>query len=146
MYNLITGITLLKQIRPFFHKYILRTLNAHEYLFINSIIIFIVILVYLGYMFFVEHISLGETVDKCCKLSYFQIIGMIMLSIITMASTMLFFDFDKHYNTPLINAMYFYGVSIIILLLIGVFGFNEKYNWKQLCGIIVIMFGIYLIT
>jgi drug/metabolite transporter (DMT)-like permease len=51
---------------------------------------------------------------------------------------------DKYYNTPLINSLLNKGFATILLLLVGVFIYNERYNYKQVFGIFLIIIGLFL--
>jgi drug/metabolite transporter (DMT)-like permease len=53
---------------------------------------------------------------------------------------------DKNYNTPLINSVFLRVGSIIALLLVGIFVFEEKYTYKQIAGVLLTLLGIYLIA
>jgi drug/metabolite transporter (DMT)-like permease len=53
-------------------------------------------------------------------------------------------EFDKNFNTPLINSLYLNTASVLTMLVIGVFLFKEKYDHIQILGIALIILGIYL--
>jgi len=74
-------------------------------------------------------------------MSYLQMLFAILVGIATILSSMVVLTMDKHYNTPLINNMVFKVVSVILLVFIGVILFNESYNYYQLLGIFLVVFG-----
>jgi drug/metabolite transporter (DMT)-like permease len=53
--------------------------------------------------------------------------------------------FDKYYNTPLINSIFKKVVSVFFLFVVGIFLFEEKYNLKQILGLLLCSAGLYLI-
>jgi uncharacterized membrane protein len=90
--------------------------------------------------------TLNHFFEKYTTLSYWDIISIIVLSFLTAISSIVLFDFDKNYNTPLINTMIIKGVSTLALIIFGIFIYNEKYKYGQLFGFLLIIIGIYLVT
>lgn len=135
----ITGI--LKTFSPYLRKNILLSLDPHDYLFLNTFIIFIFSLVYLIYKIFFENHDLLRMITRYKSLSVTQVIFVVLIGIITIISSLLVLNLDKYYNTPLINSMLLKLLSAVLLLLTGIFIFHEKYNYKQLLGLFLAVIG-----
>jgi multidrug transporter EmrE-like cation transporter len=56
------------------------------------------------------------------------------------------YEFDKYYNTPLINFIFSKFVSVIALIAVGIFIFKEKYSYLQMLGIAMTIAGVFLIS
>jgi len=80
------------------------------------------------------------------SLSYSQYACLVILSILTVSSSIFLYDLDKNYNTPLVNSVFLRVGGIVALLLVGIFVFEEKYTYKQIFGIFLTLFGVYLIA
>lgn len=135
----LTGV--LKTFSPYLRKSILLSLDPHDYLFLNTFIIFIFSLVYLIYKIFFEKLDMSKMFIKYKSLSLTQIVFTLIIGIITIISSLLVLNLDKYYNTPLINSMLLKLLSAGLLLLTGIFIFNEKYNYKQLLGLVLAVIG-----
>jgi drug/metabolite transporter (DMT)-like permease len=61
-------------------------------------------------------------------------------------SSLLLYELDKNFNTPLLNFVFLKFASVLSLIFVGIFIFKEKYTWKQILGITLAVLGIYLIT
>ena len=85
--------------------------------------------------------SMEITFKRYTTMDYWQMLFAFWVGIATVLSSMVVLTMDKHYNTPLINNMVFKVISVILLVLIGVILFNEKYNYSQLFGIFLVVFG-----
>jgi drug/metabolite transporter (DMT)-like permease len=68
------------------------------------------------------------------------------MAFLAVGSSIFIYEFDKNYNTPLINSMFMKIASTISLIFIGVFLFEEKYSWKQIIGVFLTILGIFLIA
>lgn len=146
MYHYLIGLSLLKSFSPYFRKHILTTLSSHDLLFINTFVIFFMVLVFFLYkLLFDKQHSLQETFKNYKKLSITQILSIFVMAILAVFSAIFIFEFDKNYNTPLINSMFMKTASTISLILIGIFLFEEKYSWKQITGIFLMILGGYLL-
>lgn len=135
----LTGV--LKTFSPYLRKNILLSLDPHDYLFLNTFIIFIFSLVYLIYKIFFENHDIFSMITKYKSLSVTQVMFALLIGIITIVSSLLVLNLDKYYNTPLINSMLLKLLSAVLLLLTGIFIFNEKYNYKQLLGLFLAVIG-----
>jgi drug/metabolite transporter (DMT)-like permease len=60
-------------------------------------------------------------------------------------SSLFLYELDKNHNTPLINTILLRLFSVVVLIIVGVFIFGEKYNWMQIVGIFLAVIGVFLI-
>ena len=134
-----TGV--LKTFNPYLIKNILLSLDPHDYLFLNTFIIFIFSMMYLIYKIFFDKHDIVKMFVKYKSLTLTQIIFALLIGIVTIFSSLVISNLDKYYNTPLINSMILKLLSAILLLLSGVFLFNEKYNYKQIIGLVLAIVG-----
>lgn len=147
MYQYMFGLSILKSFTPYFRKHVLTTLNSHDLLFINTFFIFsIVFLFFLYKLFFDKSKPLIETFKNYKSLSLTQVVALFVMAFLAVGSSIFVYEFDKKYNTPLINSMFMRTASTISLILVGIFLFEEKYSWKQISGVFFTIFGVYLIS
>jgi drug/metabolite transporter (DMT)-like permease len=145
MYPYLIGITLLKSLNPYFRKHILDTLEGHDLLFINTFFIFLIVFAIFIYKT-IFHNSLYDTIENYKNLSNTQILCIFLICALTVGSSILLYELDKNFNTPLLNFMFLKFASVLSLIFVGIFIFKEKYTWKQILGIVLTICGIYLIT
>ena len=145
MYHYILGLTLLKSINPYFRKHILNTLSGHDLLIINTLFIGVIVFIIFLYKCFFDK-SIIDTLNNYKKLSFTQIACLFSLAVLAVVSSLFVFELDKNYNTPLINSLFLKIASVVALGLVSIFIFREKYNWKQIIGILLAILGVYLIT
>ena len=134
-----TGV--LKTFSPYLRKNILLSLDPHDYLFLNTFIIFIFSMMYLIYKIFFENHDIVKMFTKYKSLTLTQLIFALLIGVVTILSSLVILNLDKYYNTPLINSIILKLLSAILLLLSGVFIFNEKYNYKQIIGLVLAVVG-----
>jgi drug/metabolite transporter (DMT)-like permease len=89
---------------------------------------------------------LVETFRNYKSLTFTQLGALFVMAFLAVGSSIFIYEFDKNYNTPLINSMFMRTASTISLILVGVFMFEEKYSWKQILGVFLTIFGILLIS
>jgi drug/metabolite transporter (DMT)-like permease len=146
MYPYIFGMSLLKSGVPYFRKHLLLTLTSIELVFLNTFIIFTLVgIIFLYYLIVDEKFTVDKLIEKYKNLEITQIIALIVIGLLTVSSSIIINEFDKKFNTPLINNLFIRGVSLIFVILVGVFLFEEKYNWKQILGIGFTIVGLFLI-
>jgi len=144
MFQLILLTGVLKTFSPYLRKNILLTLDPHDYLFLNTFVIFIFTLIYLLYKIFFHNHDVKEMVTKYNSLTVIQVIFILMMSLVTICSSIIVLNLDKYYNTPLINSMLLKIMSAVLLLFTGIFIFKEKYNYKQIFGLFLAVIGVLL--
>jgi drug/metabolite transporter (DMT)-like permease len=79
--------------------------------------------------------------NRYTSLTLTQILFVLAISLVTIASSLIVLNLDKYYNTPLINSMLLKIMSTILLLFTGIFIFKETYNYKQIIGLILAVLG-----
>jgi drug/metabolite transporter (DMT)-like permease len=144
MFQLILLTGVLKTFSPYLRKNVLLTLDPHDYLFLNTFVIFIFTLIYLLYKIFFQNHDVKEMVTKYNSLTVIQVIFILMMSLVTICSSIVVLNLDKYYNTPLINSMLLKIMSAVLLLFTGIFIFKEKYNYKQIFGLFLAVIGVLL--
>jgi drug/metabolite transporter (DMT)-like permease len=144
MYPFIFGLTIIKSINPYFRKHLLNILDSHDLLFINSFFISLIVFFIFLYKLFFDKKSLKTIAENYQKLTLSHYICILLISILTVSSSLLLYEFDKKYNTPLMNTMFIRCISILALFFTGFFLFKEKYNWKQILGLVFIIIGFFL--
>ena len=146
MYFFLTITQLLKTFNPYFRKHILESLEMHEYLFINTFFITCFVFLYFLYKFFFHNKFIDTLTNKILNLTIIQVIYFMFIAFITVFSSIVLIQLDKKHNTPLINGLLTKVISVILLLIISIFMFKEKYNYKQIVGIFLTVLGLYLTT
>jgi len=147
MLHLVIGTTFLKSVVPYFRKHVLGTLNSDEFLLLNSTIIFIIVLIIFSIKILSgeQHETFKEIVNNYKKMTYSQVICVSIIASLTVMSSLFIYELDKHHNTPLINTILLRSFSIISMILVGIFIFDEKYNWSQMLGVVLAFVGVFLI-
>ena len=143
MYSYLIGTTFLKSMNPYFRKHVLDTLNPREYFYLNTFFVFILMI--LVFFLFETKKSVKEMFSNYKKLEHSHFSCIFIISLLAVASSILLYELDKNHNTPLINNILLKTGSVIVLILVGLFIFGEKYTWKQIIGIILTCIGIYLV-
>ena len=145
MYGIIFLLQIIKSANPYFRKHVLWTLDTHDFLFINALLIFIFTCFYFVYLYCIEPKMITKTLKNYYQLDLYQHISILLLAAVTTISAFYYIEFDKNYNTPIINNMFLKIVSVIVMLLLGIFLFEEKYTYSQICGFFMVALGLYCI-
>jgi uncharacterized membrane protein len=143
---IIGGISILQQFRPYFRKHISDKLDNHEYLFLNSVIICIIISVYLIFLVSIEHTNINKLLNKYKSLTLTELFFLTLLCIVTVISGIFIYELDKNHNTPFLNSIYLKLASVLALFCVGVFMFKENYKIHQIIGVAIIILGIFLVS
>jgi len=141
MIQLVFFSEFVKVLTPYIRKSLLMTLEPFECLFLNSIVVLCLCLILIGYKMLVENHKMSNTVQKFSSLSNTQYVFALLIGMATVLASMVVLTFDKHYNTPLINTTIFKIASVIMLLFVGVVVFKERYDYKQIIGIMLVIVG-----
>ena len=145
MYLFLIFATMLKSVRPYVKKYVLHTLDSHDYLFLNTLFIGgIVSTIFIYKLIFDKKIK--NTFENIKNLSILQLFYFLILAVITVYSTIIFLEFDKNHNTPLINSMITKFRSTLSIICISIFIFREKYSFIQIVGVFLTILGIFITT
>jgi drug/metabolite transporter (DMT)-like permease len=146
MYFYLAITTFLKTLNPYFRKHILDSLESHEYLFLNTFFVAFFVLLYFIYKLLFHDTFFNKLINKINNLSILQIIYFMIIAFITITSSIVIINLDKYFNSPLINSLLSKCISAILLLIVGIFIFKEKYNLKQIFGIFLTIIGIFLVS
>lgn len=144
MYSVLFGISIMKSLRPFFKKNVLKSeIDEDDFLFLNTFFITLFVIIY-----FIYNFTKKKKVDfnKYKNMKPLELGSMIGVSLFTVISTILVLQMDKGYQTPFINSMLTKGFSTIFVIAIGMIIYKENYNMLQMLGIAFILVGTYLIS
>lgn len=144
MYSVLFGISIMKSLRPFFKKNVLKSeIDEDDFLFLNTFFISLFVIIY-----FIYNFTKKKKVDfnKYKNMKPIELGSMIGVSLFTVISTILVLQMDKGYQTPFINSMLTKGFSTIFVIAIGMIIYKENYNMLQMLGIAFILVGTYLIS
>ena len=144
MYSVLFGISIMKSLRPFFKKNVLKSeIDEDDFLFLNTFFISLFVIIY-----FIYNFTKKKKVDfnKYKNMKPLELGSMIGVSLFTVISTILVLQMDKGYQTPFINSMLTKGFSTIFVIAIGMIIYKENYNMLQMLGIAFILVGTYLIS
>ena len=136
------GLTTLGTVKPYVRQHVLRSLDPHDYMFLNSLFITLFVLIYFGYKCVFQDHSVKKIYSTCMDLSWSQMCALIILSLLTVISSLVFFNVEKYFNTPFINNVLLRALSMIALFLVGVFVFEERYHPSHIVGIGLTVAGI----
>jgi multidrug transporter EmrE-like cation transporter len=137
------GAGLINSVKPYCRKHLINSLETHEFMFLNTIIISILIISYLLY----KKTCINDLYYKYTSLTFTQIASIVILSMITVFGTLMKLNMDKENNgsSTFMNGLLVKGVTSATIIFIGMAFFNEKYTWKTWLSIFMIAGGIYLI-
>lgn len=145
MYFFVVLTSLCKTFTPYFRKHILNSFESHEYLFLNTFIVSFFVLVYFLFRLLLDNKCLNKLLVKIPNLTLLQVIYFVLIAFITVFSSIVIINLDKYYNTPLLNSLLMKGLAAILLIMVGVFIYNEKYNYTQVLGVVLTIIGIFFI-
>ena len=143
MNTYLIGAGLVNSIKPYCRKHVITSLDAHEFMFLNTLFISFFIMCYLIY----RKTSISDMYSKYSALTLTQLISITILSLITVSGTFMKLSMDKNVQTSTFtNGLLIKGVTSATIIFIGIAFFNEKYTWKTWLAIILIATGIYLLN
>jgi drug/metabolite transporter (DMT)-like permease len=144
MYHLY-GSIILKTIDPYFRKYLVsNTLNSSDYLYLETFIYTGVLLIVLLFSYFHKKSNVIETFKNFQNVKMRDIVVMVIMSLFWIYSSLKFYE-NESKNSPFINTVMIRGGPLIGILIVGIFFYKESYSWKQIIGMIMTLFGIYLL-
>ena len=143
MNTILIGAGLVNSIKPYCRKHVINSLDSHEFIFLNTIIISIIVISYLVY----KKTCITDLYYKYSSLTFTQIASITILSLITVFGTLMKLNMDKENNNSntFMNGLLIKGVTSATIIFIAIAFFNEKYTWKTWLSILMIASGIYLI-
>ena len=118
MYFFLALTTFLKTFNPYFRKHILDSLETHEYLFLNTFFVALLVFLYFLYKLIFHDKYFDKLVNKTKNLTILQVIYFIIIAFITISSSIVIINLDKYFNTPFINSILSKGFASILLLLV----------------------------
>ena len=127
---------------PYMRKHVLNTINSHDMLHINALIFFIIVCLIFIYNVIFNKQIISTTINNYNKLNAIQIICLFAISLMAAIVAYFIYEFDKFHNTPFLNYIVVFSLTIIFSFFISMYIFNEKYNIRHFFGVI----GIYLMT
>ena len=136
MLPVIFGISLIKTLRPYIKRNIFDNITSAEFIFLNSIFIGVLSFTY-------AYIYKGENIEKIWGLSYMHYMSGIFLACITVVSSLAIYKLQE--DSIITTTFIIKSLSSILLLVIGIFIYNEKLNAKQIVGIFLGILAIFLI-
>lgn len=145
MFHYLIGISIFKSFTPYFRKHIFTTLDGEEFLYINTLLIFLFVLFYFCYKCCHKK-NWTDTLKNYQQLSLTQLLAIFFISSVAVMSSIFIFEFDRHHNTPLLNSIYMEALTTLSLILVAVCIFKEKYKWSQIGGILLVALGLYFVT
>ena len=146
MYHYILGASVFKSVIPYMRKHILNTLDSHDMLYLNALNFFLIVFGIFIYKCIFERKIIVSTFDNYRTLNFTQILCLMVISFLSVSVAYFVYELDKFHNTPFINYISLFSITIVSSLLIGTMIFNEKYNIRHIFGIIFTFIGIYLLT
>ena len=147
MYHYLIGVSVFKSFTPYFRKHIFATLSSEEFLYANTVLISVLVFLYFIYKTSQRKIKSVHDIFKNYKqLTLSQFLAILFISSIAVLSSVFVFEFDRNYNTPLMNSIYLETLTTISLIFIAIFLYKEKYTYTQICGFFLVITGIFLIS
>jgi|688.fasta_scaffold671734_2 drug/metabolite transporter (DMT)-like permease len=146
MYQYIVAASLFKSFIPYIRKHVLNTINSHDMLYINALIFFIIVCFIFIYNVIFNKKIISTTINNYNKLNAIQIACLFAISLMAVIVAYLIYELDKFHNTPFINYIVVFSLTIIFSIFISMYIFNEKYNIRHFFGVILTFIGIYLMT
>jgi drug/metabolite transporter (DMT)-like permease len=146
MYQYIVAASLFKSFIPYIRKHVLNTINSHDMLYMNALIFFIIVCFIFIYNVIFNKKIISTTINNYNKLNTIQIACLFAISLMAVIVAYLIYELDKFHNTPFINYIVVFSLTIIFSIFISMYIFNEKYNIRHFFGVILTFIGIYLMT
>jgi drug/metabolite transporter (DMT)-like permease len=144
MFEMLFGITMIKSMRPIFRKNVMQTIDSYSFLLLNTLFIAIFVMMYFIYLNS-KNVKFMKVVENCKSLNTVQMVSMMLISFLTISSTILIMNMDQStLSTTTITVMK--SLSTVILVLLGIFLYKEKYNFTQIYGVILTIIGVVFIS
>jgi drug/metabolite transporter (DMT)-like permease len=144
MYHLL-GSILLRTIDPYFRRHLTsKSLNATDYMYLETLIYTSVLFLFIIFNYFYKKKETFQTIQNIQSIKFRDVIFMAISSFFFIYSTLMIYE-NEHNNTAFSNGVLLRGGSLVGILIVGIFFYEEKYTWKQVIGIILTFIGIYLL-
>jgi len=145
MYLYLVFLILIKSLNPYLTKHALDLLESHEALYVDSILIFIMVLCILVYTYLFNKKEIVKTSEHIKKLSFSQKTCLFAGAFFSIITSICIYELDKKYNNPFINHTITKIASMILLLFISSLFFKEKYDAKKIIGAVLSIIGVFLL-
>jgi drug/metabolite transporter (DMT)-like permease len=119
-------------------------LNAKEYLYLETFSYTFVLIIFIIFNFFYKKQEAIESFKHLKNINIKDIIYMLLTSVFFIYTSLMIYEYE-HNNTAFVNGVFLRGGTLIGVLLVGIFFYQEKYSWKQIVGILLTLIGIYLL-
>jgi len=136
MLPVIFGVSLIKSMRPYIKKNVFDNISSAEFIFLNSLFIGVLSFCY-------AYIYKRENLGNVWNLSYMHYTSGLFLACITVVSSLAIFKLQE--DSVITTTFIIKSLSSIILLITGIFIYNERLNAKQIAGIFLGILAIFLI-
>ena len=144
MYHIL-GSILLRTIDPYFRRHLTdKSLNATDYMYLETFIYAFVLVLFIIFNYFYKKKESFESFKNLQNVKIHHILFMCISSFFFIYSSLMIYE-NEHKNTAFVNGVFLRGGTLIGILLVGILFYKEKYTWKQVFGIILTFFGIYLL-
>ena len=140
-YVLILLVVVSFTLNPYFKKSASKNVSSTEFLIVYHFIASAIILVYIGYQIYTKQCSI-YCFKKLNKTDYFWTL---MACITGVSGALLLMHLIKLEDVSFIIPN-IQGIVITLSALIGVFIFNESINKSKICGIILVIMGVFIIN
>ena len=142
MYNLL-AIIFLKSFNPFFKKHSLKSLNSHDYLYLNAIVIAVLVTFYFVFNCIRNPSHSLDFLKKCKNMKLSECVVLAIMAISAIGYTIYMFETTNANITSTSHAVITDISNTIFVILIGLFIFGEKHTLKQFLGIFLCLLGFY---
>jgi drug/metabolite transporter (DMT)-like permease len=136
MLPVIFGVSLIKSMRPYIKRNVFDNISSAEFIFLNSIFIAVLSFCY-------AYIYKGENMGNIWNLTYIHYMSGLFLACVTVVSSLAIFKLQE--DSIITPIFIIKSLSAVILLVIGIFIYNERLNAKQIAGIFMCILAIFLI-
>jgi len=141
----ILGSILLKTIDPYYRRHLTSdSLNAADYMYLETFIYTFVLILFIIFKYFYNKKESIESFKNLQNVQLKHVIFMAIISIFFVYSTLMIYE-NEHGNSAFLNSILLRGGTLIGVLVVGIIFYKEKYNWRQIIGIILSFIGIYLL-
>ena len=136
MLPVIFGVSLIKSMRPYIKRNVFDNISSAEFIFLNSIFI-------AALSFCYAYIYKGENMGNIWNLTYIHYMSGLFLACVTVVSSLAIFKLQE--DSVITTTFIIKSLSAIILLIVGIFIYNERLTAKQIAGILLGILAIFLI-
>jgi multidrug transporter EmrE-like cation transporter len=144
MYHLL-GASFLKSLRPFLTKSLTAKLPKLEFILLHTLATLAVVAVVLGYQA-AMHGAHRQVLANVCALDGYHVSCIVGLALMTVASSWLVLEAYQFVSSALAHAMLMRSITVIMLVVVGMFLFDETYTYTQLFGVALIVVGMVLLN